>query len=211
MGIAYSNRVHFHPWEGPDYKSGGIFQLKVMVLGESHYDVGDSREETSEVIKAVLEGNENPRRRFWTNVEIALVGRKQVDVDRRRFWNSLLFYNYIQETLIGTRVRPPARLFKAAEGPFLEVVELRSPDFILVLGYRLWDNLPSEGRQGPNLRSDPARETRFYKTSRDREALAMKIIHPAAAFSGKKWYPLVQEGLELARTGGSRIECGATG
>ncbi len=193
---AQANPVYFLPWVGSDYENGGIFGLKVMILGESHYDVGESRQATMEVMEAVLGGHEKPKRRFWTNVEIALVGGKQVGGDRNRFWHSVLFYNYIQESLTGPRIPPRYALFQAAEGAFLEVVERKSPDFILVLGERLWKNLPLD-RQGPEL--SPTRGTRFYS----RKSLAMNIRHPSAAFSGSKWHKLVRQGLELARSGRS--------
>lgn len=36
------NKVHFLPWVGKDYATGGIFKKRIMVLGESHIADPDS-------------------------------------------------------------------------------------------------------------------------------------------------------------------------
>ena len=37
-------KIHFTPWEGKNYRNGGRFGKKILVLGESHYgtDLGST-------------------------------------------------------------------------------------------------------------------------------------------------------------------------
>lgn len=144
--------VHFRPWIGGDFATGGIFDLKVMILGESHYvweDLPPPRIETQRIIERIARSDYESR--FHPNVEIAVLGAKQFADDRRCFWNSVLFYNYLQEPLPNSRQPPAAASWQAAEPAFREVLERHAPQVILVLGKRLWGCLPGEGRPGPIL------------------------------------------------------------
>lgn len=92
---------HFLPWVGPEYTSGVVDGLCILVLGESHYSFGLPPEKerglTRLVIEEELEGK--MRHRFMSGVTTALFGRAAVD-DRSRFatlWNAMAFYNYVQE------------------------------------------------------------------------------------------------------------------
>ncbi len=142
---------HFKPWKGNLYGRGSQFGLGVMVLGESHYLGGpsvDSPEFTTEVISEVSCGSDNQWERrlpFFAKVFRAFTkkARAQADgVEWKGFWDSLLFYNYIQEP-VGTtsRIRPTLEMWDNAPQPLRHVLTTYRPDCVLVLGYGTWGHL----------------------------------------------------------------------
>jgi ABC-type Fe3+-hydroxamate transport system substrate-binding protein len=66
------------------------------------------------------------------------------DEKRREFWDSVAFYNYVQEyageSPDGTVTD---EMWSKAKEPFLEVLEELKPDALLVLGKKLSKNLPA--------------------------------------------------------------------
>src|SRR5262245_38404790 len=91
--------AHFHPWVGSEYRSGGVLGLRLLVLGESHHhttpELAD-RDMTRIVVENYLAGR--ARIRFFTSVMQVVTGREYFPYDRRRaFWDSVAFYNFVQE------------------------------------------------------------------------------------------------------------------
>lgn len=74
--------------------------------------------------------------------------------DSLEFWNSIIFYNYVQYSTEQARVSPKDKEFTNSENAFFAVLEKYNPDIIIAWGKRLWKNLPSNG---------------FYKTLDDEE------------------------------------------
>ncbi len=202
--------VFFRPWVGRDYHpSGGLFGLRVMVLGESHYvweSTPPPRDETERITERVASCREE--KRFATNVELAVVGAKQLGEQRRRFWDGILFYNYIQVAVSGPRVRPTYEMWQGAKPAFLEVLRLHVPHLILVLGEALWSCIPEDGHAGPPISlGSEERSTWLYPTAARGEGLALNIPHPSSwGFSGRRWHPWVQLGLTQARVTTGAVE-----
>lgn len=97
----------FKPFVGSAYTSGGIFGKRVMILGESHYceegcaDCGNARVHpeccgfTNGVVSDYL--NESLERQRWMatylKFERSLVGHETDWAERKKIWNSVVFYN----------------------------------------------------------------------------------------------------------------------
>ncbi len=199
--MAVYRHVYFRPWLGRHYSSGGLFDLRLLILGESHY-VWESRQpprnETERITEWIASGQE--AKRFATNIEIAVLGQKPPPEGRREFWDSVAFYNFVQKPLPGPRSRPTPEMWTSAAPAFFDVLRLHRPDFVLVLGEGLWQWLPGEGREGPPIRYQGAtRETWLYETDHKHEALAMRIRHPSWGFNALAWHPWVTRGLAAAR------------
>jgi len=148
--------AHFKPWIGYNYENGGNFGRRILLLGESIYSkvhINAPREETKEHLRHVIQkiavdGND----RFYAKVRNLVLRGNGHSVDgfgskkkRQDFWDSVAFYNYIQE-FVGTepRDRPKPHLWKESEAGFWEIVETLKPDVCLVLGEELWAKLPKK-------------------------------------------------------------------
>ena len=111
------SKLFFQPFVGASYVNGGMFGKRIMVLGESHYcdegcaDCGDCQVHrdcigfTQNVIRNYLdEGNDRENwMRTFVKFERSLVGMETDWAMRRRIWDSVLFFNYLQVAMGGPR------------------------------------------------------------------------------------------------------------
>jgi hypothetical protein len=194
-------RVFFQPWVGTDFNAKGLFSKRTLILGESHYqwaiDKPLTEELTRDLVRVQSEGTYT--KQFWTNIAVAFLGRRPTLEEKRRFWHSVAFYNFIQANVgFGPRIRPTPQMWGEAHAPFLEVLEELRPECVIALGYDLWHRMPLPAEKGPAIEGAAQTETRRYRTGHEAHALAYGIRHPSAGFSGRYWYPFVQRALELA-------------
>jgi hypothetical protein len=177
---------------------------RLLILGESHYQwdesipIDDRPRLTIECIEEQISGAGTLA--FWTHVAVTFLNRRPTLEEKRIFWDSVAFYNYVQFGVgFGSRIRPTNQMWSESEPAFAEVLELHQPDVIIVLGYTLWKNLPElNGFAGPVISGADQPDTWRYPHPRG-NALAYAILHPSSGgFSGYHWYPHVQRAIELA-------------
>ncbi len=148
-------RVYFTPWIGDNYRSGRRFGKRVLVLGESHYewDEGTPRLRPNLTIQCIEEQlSGEATHAFWTKIAIALLNKHPSIEDKREFWHSVAFYSYIQESVgFGAHKPPTKEMWNRAPEAFNKVLSELCPQFIAVLGYRLWEKIPEDGSQGPTV------------------------------------------------------------
>jgi hypothetical protein len=186
---------------GDNYWCGFEGGPRLLILGESHYDDDDpDKSLTQRLTREYAEGKW--RHRFWTMTMQVVAGRDKTEIDRMRFWQSVAFYNFIQE-FVGSRprTRPSAEAWLSANHPFEAVLEALRPQALLVLGVALWDNLPNlGGREGPMLRARelPPRESWVYPLPESSKVLATPINHPSSGIGWETWHPIVAALLDAA-------------
>jgi hypothetical protein len=190
--------VKFRPCVGDSYGYDSPFGIPVMVLGESHYSDKDREASslTCDVIKEVIAGR---RWNFFTRVSATFLGKQSVDA--RSFWNSVVFYNFVQ-TAIKKNSRPTKQMWLDSEQPFCEVLDWLNPRprLIAVCGVQCWDNTPCYGRDTESI-VHARREVACYEFGHtDNWSLAFRLWHPSRAFSPGEWRPIVQKA--LVRAGG---------
>lgn len=210
-------KIVFEPWCGCRY-TDAPFGKRVLILGESHYDpdaetpidqmpTSQKRLFTQRCIQDQIEGAQ--RKRFWTNIAATFLNHLPTLADKKVFWHSVAFYNYVQSSAgLRPRMRPTKEQWRAAQAPFVEVLERWKPEVIIVLGFQTWDRLPEQlpdlnlyGRDAKQ-RIDDSRErdidTWRYNYS-DGSCLAYRIRHPSSgAFSSEEWSPRVRRAISLA-------------
>ncbi|ALL15906.1 hypothetical protein PE051_01640 [Enterobacter asburiae] len=136
--------VNFHPFVGEKYYNSR-YGARVMVLGESHY--GDGIDSAPDFTQYVIQEHAvKPGLPFFTKLTNVLRGSVDCPTEEERIetWKHVAFYNYVQE-FVGesARIAPTTAMWKASYAPFLEVVRELEPNVIVVLGSRLWDNVPN--------------------------------------------------------------------
>ena len=189
----------FDPWVGDNYWRGFEGRPRLLILGESHYG-GDPPDKslTQELTREYAEGMW--LHRFWTGIMQVVAGRDRTEIDRMHFWQSVAFYNFIQEFVAGPRTRPAPEAWRFARPAFAAVLEALRPQALLVLGVCLWNNLPNSGREGPTLQvGELSRKSWLYPLSESSEVLAAGINHPSSwGFRWETWHPVVAALLETA-------------
>ena len=66
---------------------------------------------------------------------------------RLKIWNSVIFFNYLQAAMGGPREAGTAEQYHQAGKAFFEVIGKYQPEYVIVWGKRLWNNLPNVGWQ----------------------------------------------------------------
>jgi len=186
--------VKILPWVGEKYYQG-FCGKRVLVLGESHYcenksDFSSSL--TSDIIADLFDSNSDhePYKNTYTKFVESMVGKDTLTIsDKKEFWNSVIFYNYVQVPISGPRIAPSTDDFRMSENAFNEVLELYHPEIVIVWGKRLYNNLPQTGKQGADLRSSSGDwiETWNYSLTDGSYVEVIPIMHPSAAFSPNYW------------------------
>lgn len=211
------NKVFFKPWIGENYYSSGIFGKKILVLGESHDCDGcnacgnlkninaECRELTSQTIRDFLrfkkgEIDHQAWMKAFTNFGNIVNHRHLNAEETNTFWNSVLYYNYVQSSTGQTKKTQPYKAYVRNSAAFFQVIDTHKPDLIIVLGKKLWDLLPSNGEfaeqdicvEGENRGS-------FYYFPIDRKKIpAYMINHPSSQKFDDTWHPFIHKAIELA-------------
>lgn len=200
------DECHFLPWIGDRYDDGGLDGLRVLVLGESHYDWGldpsKERQATRFVMASEISGS--TYHEFFSRVGHTLFGRAmpQTRAELSVLWNRVAFYNYVQEYVgNGPQQRPSKEAWIRAESPLRVVLNALQPDFVLSCGRELYDHLKGIPglTQAPEFGRDQSTRSREIACG-ERWAVIGLINHPAShGFSPAAWRPRVLE--YLARAG----------
>ena len=202
--------VKFLPFVGDNYEHGISFDKdgnlvlgtkenpgkKVLVLGESHYcDEELSDEELSSFTRDVLDSYLNSEERYrWMSTfvkfERALSNTVTNVEDSKSIWNHLIFYNYLQLLLRGARMAGDSEDYEEAKTPFFAILKQYQPDYIIVWGRRLFDNLPYEngveGKCMPIININ----SWSYKIG-DKMIKVLPIYHPSVGFSWDYWHKII--------------------
>jgi hypothetical protein len=195
------NNVVFKPWVGKYYKNKST---KILVLGESHYlddykpdeTTLELKKVTSEIIKKYLKyKNGKVEHEKWmntfkkfTNVILAT----QVDITELvEFWNSVVFYNYVQEPMSGPRLSPTTNDFKMSALAFFEVLKKYQPDIIIAWGDRLWEHLPNDN--GEWIKDTYKLDAVWFYNIVGKKICVISVYHPSSSAFNKE-----TENLQLA-------------
>lgn len=202
------NNIFFLPFIGRYYANGGLFDRRVMVLGESHYcdggccDCGNCRlykqcaNFTQDVLCDFLDETKVRQKwmRTFVKFERSLVGKMTDWALRRKIWDSVMFYNYLQVAMTGPRKAGTSAQYKQAANAFFEVIDKYEPECIIVWGKRLWNNMPNERWQdGDDIVVDGNHiATGYYLLSNGKRAKVVAVYHPSGGYSWDYWHKVIQ-------------------
>lgn len=203
------SKVKFKPWVGKDYACGKMFGKRLMILGESHHHNGSDAEtdDESDTKIAIMDymyrdqrtGEYQPCMNTFLKFERSLVGKYTDFEDSRRIWDSLLFYNYLQESVLSPRQAGRQEQYAESFEAYLEVLEHYRPEAIIVWGFRLWGMIPEGERWSPGqpIGADGKNYTTgFYSLCDGTKIPVMAVKHPSAGYDWEHWYKIIQAFLE---------------
>ena len=171
-------------WVGAKYPRGGIFQRRVLLIGESTYPApGDDtwlynrRIPTEHMSGSCRDG-------FRTRLIRALLGsERETSAQIQAMWNSVAFFNYITAPLAGANEAPTEDHWRKHHQPLAEHLCDLKPDVLIVVSFRLWDRLIDSsilrGRSGPVLTGAGRPNTLLVSTGGDQVATAYGMKHPS--------------------------------
>lgn len=204
----------FEPFVGRLYNNGGLHGKKLLILGESHYckniDVckrcgdmkfTDCKQFTTNVLNRFLNykqglGNHENWMRTFTRFTNILHGYHIENERLIQFWDSVMFYNYIQKAMCEPRTPPDEEVFQNSTASFFELLHEYSPDIIIVWGERLWDRLPNCGHWGDHVLDGENGKLYYYKTE-NKSIPAYGIYHPSSSAFNYGHSKYLQEAIRM--------------
>ncbi|WP_373173403.1 hypothetical protein [Prevotella merdae] len=210
-GVTFLPFVGDEYWNGISFDDDGNLVLegqgkKVLVLGESHYCDGDCcdcgnfklHKECAEFTRNVINEylDESKERQNWMRTflkfERALSNTVTKSEDRKKIWNHLMFYNYLQHSLHGARMAGSSKDYEDAAAPFFAILEMYKPDYVIVWGRRLFENLPYAcGVKGENVPSIDMNSWSYHIENHTIKILP--VAHPSVGFSWGYWHEYIVE------------------
>ena len=199
--------IFFEPWVGKNYNNGYL-NKKILILGESHYCEGYGKcngcenfsknkkcYNTIEGVESFLryqDGIPNSHTHYMNTytkfTNFFIFDWKDNDFDSKevkKFFDSVIFYNYVQEAVSSPDEPPTKQMFQNSENGFFEVLRKYNPDIIIVWGGRLWNNLPKNGRWGDTILDKDGGKFYYYNN-----IPAYCIPHPASYKLNKENFKL---------------------
>jgi hypothetical protein len=188
--------VHYEPWEGFNYAKGYQENVRLLLLGDSHYG-DDRRTATAYWLGRHIQGGEF---QFWSALE-QMVHDTQLDTtkDRERFWNAVAFANVFQSSMEQPGDQPTVEQKKIANPAFIEMLAALQPDLVLVFSKRAWECLPGEQEYPGSHNLDglyapaPLNSPPFLFCTPQHKIVGAALNHPrnpGAAF--KAWHDWVE-------------------
>ncbi len=183
--------VNFAPWIGKNYEKG-IDERKILILGESHHwgeDIYDGVNDelrngkylkfTQQVVESYVDYQKgNKKHQSWMNTFTKFIKEfynwEDSKINLIDFWDSVMFYNYVQYPISNPRISPTQEQFNQSEKAFHEILDKYQPDVIIVWGMRLWGNMPDIGKY-----DEKEIDKKYYKVG-EKEYPAIVLRHPSA-------------------------------
>lgn len=197
-----SNVLRFAPWQGSSYLTGTTpLGARLLILGESHYSdvyqAGDALplDFTQGVIQEL--GIEGSFTYFTKLRRLISDAALQPELGAEEFWQAVAFSNYIQDIVgEGARIAPAGAMWQRAADTLNLIVQETNPDAMLVVGARLWDNIPNDLAGLAFLRENSSAGEKWQLSIADtgRKIPVAYVAHPASrGWSYDTWTPVVAE------------------
>jgi hypothetical protein len=144
-------RMHefFKPWIGINYEKTNP---KVLVLGESVPIEEAKSDWLIHHINGIIDGEFNDG--FQTRIQdIISIPDDYIEngndyvLEKKIFYDRIVFQEYIQEPLSRTRQRPSREQWDNGKEYFKQLITKYKPDIVLCAGKELYNNLPSDGNE----------------------------------------------------------------
>jgi len=123
----------------------------------------------------------NGYRRF-TNV---FMGHECTPDETQAFWNSFVFYPYVQTALEKARTTTKQLEWDTGKEAFFEVLAEYNPDVVIAWSNELWNNMPAGFRIDDSFRNRWGDGLRYYSNGK-RDIPVYACYHPSSsAFSSE--------------------------
>lgn len=142
------------PFVGRSYKKAGLRGQKLLIMGESvyHPNPPDDKSKYNKSVIADVIGRQKGsgywnKSRFYTRIA-RLFGYNAADfTQRKEFWHSVAYFNYLHTLSVKPGRVPPASLWGPAETHYAESLKKLKPDYVVTFGKRLWQHIPKEAEE----------------------------------------------------------------
>jgi hypothetical protein len=198
------NGLTWLPWIGKNFKNN---KKRLLIVGESHYALGDNDKEYQKRYKDATDNKtltreciyESPVCGEWRNNTFDNIHRvllRSNDFDKELFWEQVAFYNFIQR-LMDYRVkeRPTWVDFYSSWKTFIELIKILKPTDCIFIGVSA-SNSYNQAMEELGVKYEPVKwlegiGTAYARTAtislNDDEIKLSFIQHASKMFSWSNW------------------------
>ena len=178
---AFFPSATFQPWVGDKYESEGLKGLRLLIVGDCHYDfIPIDPASLSQLTSGVLANaisQDGGSLLFFHRVGDTVAGHKlNVRDARNEFWQRVAFCNFFQRVFDRSDEKPTREDAELAVPVFREILEGLKPHAVLVTSARVWDSM-KPGLSVVRTEDSPC-ETRLW-TEAGKSMIAMRTVHPS--------------------------------
>ncbi len=198
----YKNLMNkFDPpiWIGNQYENGGIFEKRIIIIGESTYWSGQQ----PNISMATDHFADKPHSDKYRTKLVRMFLNKDNETREEiaEFWHSVSFFNYFKTVLSGPYRSPTQEMLKQHQ-PLPDILDALKPNLILIVMLRMWDyfvsNPPCKIKMGPIIKGARRSQTyHFESKSGLHSALGYAVKHPTYA-SWSLEHVYTKEAIKLA-------------
>ncbi len=201
--LIIDSKLTWLPWLGENYFNS---KTKMLIVGESHYynpisenDYSFKKHEsidfTQIVVKEIAIKRDLKDKRSATMYENFYRSIKTEGQSREEYWNSVAFYNFIQQPMHSIKQRPSQEMIAKAWSSFKSVVDILQPDVVIFIGVKCCEgfNEFAKDKNTPlKVESSPEISNRQIPRSAS-ITINSKIVpihfikHSSSFYSGSKW------------------------
>lgn len=195
------------PWVGSNYYNA---QYRVLIVGESHYCIGDN-------IEAEIEGAQNnkyftrdiviidPIKREHNNAMFENLHRclfQTIDINRENIWRHVAFYNFVQRPMKGPKDRPSKEDMLKGWPVFVNLIKTLKPTHCLFVGVKAADffnisminmGITHTPVKILNIENSRKRAKKYSLKLNDYALSCLAIQHTSHHFSWQKWHSFLQK------------------
>ncbi len=203
------NNRFFEPWVGNCYRGGGVFSKRVMIVGASHYaecvdecpyggcgscDDTACTGFTRQIVNEYLDGDGDGN---WTKTFSSFInsvyGHSADEAEKRDFFDSVVFFNYLQE--IEGRDGSDSHPAKFNDARHLdnlrEMIDEYEPDVVVFWGNHVYEAIPLDLGDGDAERDDEYDAVYRYSYN-GRAFTAIFTRHPSQGFNKTYWNAVLE-------------------
>lgn len=199
----------FQPWVPESYYDSNNPYGKLLILGESHYGVGEDesdsvKESVTETIMNDDKGNQTTSivvdgfiSKKWDINFFRNLGLSFNKEDRYEIWKFAAFANAIQKSLGGADSQPTQEEIETIKPALWLLIENLKPQKMLVCSQRMWQYwLPDEDSRcklSGNISAEGKESNVWQYKHEDGFCYAIGINHPSRFFSYESFTPLLKK------------------
>lgn len=192
--------VFFNPRIGSEYDRD---PKRIMILGDSHYckeatifnncnkctaNKNCEQWTINGLNEIINRENYNRSHNTYIKFEKAFLGIPHpTDEQRKKMWDSLIMYNYVQTAVAKPRKSPSKEMFKLSEDAFWEILNKYKPNYVIVWGRRLWHHFPKKLQDESSIKKFELAETTEYTYDNNKKVRFISIDHPSGSFTIERW------------------------
>ena len=180
---SFKEAVNYPPWVGSDYGKKGA--RRTLLIGRSYYDARYGQHNIPGYIQYLIKsGKEDP---FFNSLE-TIVSEKQHwkrslggshKFDRKKFWNSIAYHQYLQGILEEAYTVPTRQMWKEAQETLKRVILSLEPEVIAIFSFDVFDSIPTMGgRRGKDFSYNGDVMSTWEIQVQNKPASICRLMHP---------------------------------